>query len=213
MGAHAFPAASEETRVRLAMGRAATLVACVGLWWAPSAVADSLYRWVDAEGVTHISSTRPAGDAKAERIEVGRTSSAPRHSAAASATGARATGAAAKVTAQQAAEREALLAHLRERECVYALESLDRIASGKKPANPAERQRVQQTVDLNCSRQPQRRGEQQALAAKLRVANGSVCLDARNELAAMLEPGRRPQRLQLQTQQEFIEAHCTAPVR
>jgi hypothetical protein len=194
------------------MGRAATLVACVGLWWAPCAVADSLYRWVDAEGVTHISSTRPAGEAKAERIEV-RTSSAPRHSAAATGTTNRPTGGAGKVTAQQAAERESLLAHLRERECVYALESLDRITSGTKPADPAERQRVQQTVDLNCSRQPQRRGEQQTLAAKLRVANGSVCLDARNELAAMLEPGRRPQRLQLQAQQEFIEAHCTAPVR
>ena len=83
-------------------------------------------------------------------------------------------------------------ATLRERECVYALESLDRIATGKKVSDPSERKRVQQTVDQNCSDQPQRRSEQEAMAAKLRVANGSVCLDARNELAAMLEPGSAP---------------------
>jgi len=185
----------------------------VGMLWAQCAVADSVYRWVDAEGVTHISSTRPAGNVKADRIDLGRTSSAPRHSA--SVSGAtRSTGAATPgVTPAQAAERQSLLAHLRERECVYALESLDRIEAGKKSADAAEHQRVQQTVNLNCSNQPQRRSEQEALAAKLRVANGADCLEARNQLAAMLEPGRRPQRAQLQALQEFIEAHCTAPVR
>jgi hypothetical protein len=29
----------------------------------------------------------------------------------------------------------------------------------------------------------------------------------------MLAPGRKPTREQLKVQQEFIEAHCTAPVR
>ena len=46
------------------------------------------------------------------------------------------------------------------------------------------------------------------------ILNPGNCLDdARNKLADMLEPGRRPTRDQLKTQQEFIESHCTAPVR
>ena len=60
---------------------------------------------------------------------------------------------------------------------------------------------------------PTRRGEQEQMAARLRVAKGDVCVDARNKLASMLEPGKRPTREQLQTQQEFIEGHCTLPVR
>jgi hypothetical protein len=51
------------------------------------------------------------------------------------------------------------------------------------------------------------------MAARLRVSKGDTCVDARNKLADMLAPGRRPTRDQLKTQQEFIESHCTAPVR
>jgi len=213
MGTFALSAGRSGARAVLGGLRALAGVTWLGgMLWAQCAVADSVYRWVDTEGVTHISSTRPAGNIKADRIDLGRTSSTPRHSA--SVSGAtRSNGAAGRVTPAQAAERESLLAHLRERECVYALESLDRIEAGKKSADPAERQRVQQTVNLNCSNQPQRRSEQEGLAAKLRVANGTDCLEARNQLAAMLEPGRHPQRAQLQALQEFIEAHCTAPVR
>ena len=191
----------------------ALAVASVGWLWAVSANADSVYKWVDADGVTHISSARPAGDIKAERIEVGRASSAPRRSASAGGGPRTPSATPKKLTADQLAQRESVLGHLRERECVYALESLDRITTGKKVSDSAERKRVQQTVDQNCSNEPQRRSDQVAMAAKLRVANGSVCLDARNQLAAMLEPGQRPQREQLKTQQEFIEAHCMAPVR
>jgi hypothetical protein len=57
------------------------------------------------------------------------------------------------------------------------------------------------------------RREQEDMAARLRVSKGDTCVDARNKLADMLEPGRRPTRDQLKTQQEFIESHCTAPVR
>jgi dephospho-CoA kinase len=73
--------------------------------------------------------------------------------------------------------------------------------------------RLQQTADRNCSADPDKRREQEQMAAKLRVAKGDVCVDARNKLADMLEPGRRPTREQLKNQQEFIEAHCKAPVR
>src|SRR6188474_2392397 len=94
----------------------ALAVASVGWLWAVSASADSVYKWVDAEGVTHISSTRPAGDIKAERIDVGRSSSAPRRSASVGG-GARATSATPKQrTAEQLAQRESVLGHLRERE-------------------------------------------------------------------------------------------------
>jgi hypothetical protein len=211
MGALAFFSTRMARRTRTCAGRAVAGFACAGLLWAACATADSVYRWVDEAGVKHISSVRPPGNIKAERIELGH-SYATRRSAAATGTP-HSAGAAAKITPAQATERAALLAHLRERECVYALESLDRLNRGAKTPDPAERQRLQQTVNLNCSDQPQRRSEQEALAAKLRVANGADCLEARNQLAAMLEPGRHPQRALLQAQQEFIEAHCTAPVR
>ena len=42
----------------------ALAVASVGWLWAMPANADSVYKWVDADGVTHISSSRPAGDIK-----------------------------------------------------------------------------------------------------------------------------------------------------
>ncbi len=189
----------------------AFLVAVTGFSWCAPTAADSVYRWVDADGVTHISSARPPGSIKAERIDLGSTGSSARRTAAAN--NPRSAGVAVQLTTPQTAQREAVLANLRERECVYAIESLDRMTSGATKSTPAELKRVQQTVALNCSDQAQRRTEQEAKAAKLRVANGSVCLDARNQLAAMLEPGQRPQREQLKVQQEFIEAHCVAPVR
>ena len=111
------------------------------------------------------------------------------------------------------AQRAAVIGNLRTRECVYALESVDRLTSGMQPTDAAELRRLRQTVDSNFSSDPAQRREQEAMAAKLRVANGAVCLDARNRLAAMLEPGRRPTREQLKVQQEFIENHCKAPVR
>ena len=107
-----------------------------------------------------------------------------------------------------------MVTSLRNRECVVALESIDRLARGGQAVDPAEFRRLQQTADQNCSKDPGR-----AAASRKRwrrscaSRKGDVCVDARNKLADMLEPGRRPTREQLKTQQEFIESHCTAPVR
>ena len=106
-----------------------------------------------------------------------------------------------------------MVTSLRNRECVVALESIDRLAKGGQAVDPAEFSRLQQTADQNCSKDPAVRRQQEDMAARLRVAKGDTCVDARNKLADMLEPGRRPTRDQLKTQQEFIESHCTAPVR
>ena len=106
-------------RPAVAIVRGFALAVASGGWlWAVAANADSVYKWVDADGVTHISSSRPASDIKAERIDVGRASSAPRRSASAG-SGARATSATPKQrSAEQLAQRESVLGHLRERECV-----------------------------------------------------------------------------------------------
>ncbi len=116
-------------------------------------------------------------------------------------------------SSEQIASRNAVVSELQNRECVVALESIDRIARGGQAVDEADFHRLQQTADQTCSKDPDKRREQEQMAAKLRVAKGDVCVDARNKLADMLEPGRRPSREQLKNQQEFIEAHCKAPVR
>jgi hypothetical protein len=188
--------------------------------WLPRAVAalallplvagaDAVYRWTDAEGVIHISSEKPPKGVQAERIEV---RSAPGRSSSASAGGS-AAASRSSATPSQVAEREAVLGNLRNRECVIALESLDRLTSGARPTSGDEIRRVQQTADLNCSKDPSRRREQEEMAARLRVANGPSCIEARNRLAAMLSPGSGSTREQLKAQQDFVDQHCTAPVR
>ena len=92
-------------------------------------------------------------------------------------------------------------------------EAIDRMAKGGTAVEPAEFSRLQQTADQNCSKDPAGRRQQEEMAARLRVSKGDTCIDARNKLADMLEPGQRPSRDQLKTQQEFIESHCTSPVR
>ena len=194
--------------------------------WLPRAVAvlallplvagaDAVYRWTDADGVIHISSEKPPKGVQAERIEV---RSAPGKNSSASAgtrssSGGTATASRSSATPSQVAEREAVLGSLRNRECVIALESLDRLTSGAQPTNGGEIRRVQQTAELNCSKDPSRRREQEEMAARLRVANGPSCIEARNQLAALLSPGARPTRDQLKAQQDFVDQHCTAPVR
>lgn len=178
---------------------------CLGAWLvaaAPSALAQ-VYRWVDAEGVTHLSSEKPPAGVKAERIDIPGTSK--RSSSAAST--------AAPVSAAQVAQREELLGSLRTRECVVALEALERKTSGAEPTGAAEIRRLKQTAELNCSQDPVRRREQEAMAAKLRVANSPACVAARNQLADMMAPGAAPNRDQLRTQQAFVDEHCTSPIR
>jgi hypothetical protein len=95
-----------------------------------------------------------------------------------------------------------------------ALEALERKTSGAEPTGAAEIRRLKQTAELNCSQDPVRRREQEAMAAKLRVANSPACVAARNQLADLMSPaGAAVNRDQLRTQQAFVDEHCTSPVR
>lgn len=177
-----------------------------------AAVADSVYRWTDTDGVIHISSEKPPKGVQAERIEV--RSSPSSSSSRSKSTGSGSSQAPrAAASPEQVAAREEVLGSLRTRECVIALESLDRLTSGGAPTSASELKRLQQTAELNCSKDPARRRQQEDMAAKLRVANGPQCVEARNRLAALLEPGAHATREQLKSQQDFVDNHCTAPVR
>lgn len=177
------------------------------------ALGDAVYRWLDADGVIHISSEKPPAGVQAERIEVrassgksgGGGNSAPSRATASSAGPA--------ASPEQLAARQDLIGSLRNRECVIALEALDRLTSGSQPTSTAELRRLQQTAELNCSKDPARRREQEEMAARLRVAGSPACVEARNRLAALLEQGAKVDREQLKAQQDFVAGHCTAPVR
>lgn len=183
---------------------------------APAALGQ-VYRWTDEDGVIHLSSSKPPPGVKAERIEMPgskKRSSTPSSSARASSSSSSRSGSATPpASAAQVAEREQLLGRLQTRECVIALESLDRKTDGAEPTSATEIRRLKQTAELNCSQDPARRREQEAMAAKLRVANSPQCVEARNQLADMMAPGARPPREQLQSQQAFVDEHCTSPVR
>lgn len=170
-----------------------------------------VYRWVDADGVTHLSSEKPPPGVKAERIDIPGTSK--RSSSTANRSSGSAGSTAAPASPAQVAQREDLLGSLRTRECVVALEALERKTSGAEPTGAAEIRRLKQTAELNCSQDPVRRREQEAMAAKLRVANSPACVAARNQLADMMAPGTAMNREQLRTQQAFVDEHCTSPVR
>ncbi|HET7202851.1 MAG TPA: DUF4124 domain-containing protein [Steroidobacteraceae bacterium] len=196
---------------RLAVG--AAVLACV-LAGFPAIAASSVYKWVDADGVTHLSSARPPPGVKFERLAIGglggKTTSSSRASAASATKG---NVRLASASAAQVARRNAVISELQNRECVVALEAIDRMVRSGQPVEPTEFRRRQQTADLNCSKDPATRRRQEEQAARLRVSKGGACVDARTRLADMLAPGRRPTREQLKTQQEFIESHCKVPVR
>ena len=187
---------------------------------APAARAQ-VYRWVDAEGVIHLSSEKPPAGVKAERIRVGSTSrsSAPGPSAVSSAGSSAPAGSAASpsrptpASTVPAVEREALLSRLRTRECVIALEALDRKTSGAEPTSTAEIRRLKQTAELNCSDDPERRRREEELASQLRMANSPACDQARDQLWQMLEPGSGAPRERVRSQQSYVDEHCTPPVR
>lgn len=183
------------------VARAALLLLALASNGAP-ARADSVYRWVDAEGVIHISSEQPPRGVQAERINVG-TATRKRAPAPSSSS----------TSPAQLAGRTEVLDSLRTRECVISLEALDRLTSGAQPTSSTEIRRLQQTAELNCSKNPARRREQEDMAARLRVANSPACTEARNQLAALLAPGSRAAREQVKAQQDFVDGHCTAPVR
>jgi hypothetical protein len=198
------------TRATAAYCCAAALIACLAVWVTPAAASSSVYKWVDDSGVVHLSSEKPPRGVKYEHLSLAPTKNASsRRSTASAPAGNRLLAA----SSEQIANRSQVVSELQNRECVVALEAIDRLARGGQAVDADDFKRLQQTADQNCSRDPGRRREQEQMAAKLRVAKGDVCIDARNKLADMLEPGNRPTREQLKTQQEFIEAHCKAPVR
>lgn len=187
------------------------LALLAGVALAGSAPASTIYKWVDQGGTMHLSSSKPPAGVKYETLQ---TASAPAGSRNASAKGA--SGGAAKTPAAspaQAAGRSEVLASLRNRECVIALEALDRLTSGTQPTSPAEINRLKQTADANCSDDPARRREQEEMAEQLRVANGAECVKARNDLADMVAQRARATPEQLHAQQAFVDAHCISPVQ
>ena len=180
-----------------------------------SAAFAQVYRWVDEQGVIHLSSEKPPAGVKAERIDI-KTSSSSKQSTTGS--GNRSSGGSNQpaprlASPEQVAGREQLLGQLRTRECVIALEALDRKTGGTEPSSAAEIRRLKQTADLNCSTDPARRRQQEEMAAKLRVANSPSCVEARNRLADMVAPGSRASRDEVRAQQAFVDEHCTSPIR
>ncbi len=200
-------------RSRLAPFAAAlgAVLAAAAFAWPAQVAAAAVYRWVDGNGVTHLSSERPPAGVPYERLDVGATRSSTGKSSTRPAS--QGPTRLAAVSPEQAARRNTAIRELQNRECVVALEAIDRLSSNGQPVEPGEFKRLQQTAERNCSSDPATRREQEDMAAKLRVAKGDTCVAARNELADMLEPGRKPTREQLRTQQLFIETHCESPVR
>lgn len=182
-----------------------------GLLFSPTLCAQ-VYRWVDEEGITHLSSEKPPAGVKAERIDIAGTRQRSSSSSGAASSRANKAGASTASPAQ-VAEREALLGRLRTRECVIALEALERKTRATEATSAEEIRRLKQTADLNCSPDPSRRLEQERMAARLRVANGDACVAARNRLADMMEPGSDTPRDQLRAQQAYVDEHCISPVR
>jgi hypothetical protein len=174
-----------------------------------------VYRWVDENGVIHLSSEKPPAGVKAERIDIKTSSSSKRtsgSSGSASSSGSNQP-APRPASPEQIAGREQLLSQLKTRECVIALEALERKTGGAEPTSAAEIKRLKQTAEINCSQDPVRRRQQEEMAAKLRVANSPSCVDARNKLGDMMAPGSSVPRDQVRAQQAFVDEHCTSPIR
>ncbi len=191
-------------------------MAVVALLAAGTADASStVYKWVDDYGTVHLSTTKPAAGVKYQTLNVGSTSggSARAYSGSAQAAPVKASPPRPQVSPQQLANRTAVLENLQTRECVLALETLERLTSGAQRTTSQELRRIDQTVEATCSKDPARRREQEQMAAKLRLASGPDCVSARNKLADMMGPGAQTPRAQLQSQQAFVDEHCTAPVR
>jgi len=195
------------------MRRVAAALVVAATFVSSPAVAQ-VYRWVDDQGVTHLSSEKPPPGVKAERLDIGGSG---KRTGTGTKPGSSSQGGKGPTTAPASPEvlanRAELLGRLRTRECVIALEALDRKTSGTEPTSADEIRRLKQTAELNCSQDPALRRQQEDMAAKLRIANSPSCVQARNKLADMLVPGSGVPRDQLKTQQAFVDEHCTPPVR
>jgi Domain of unknown function (DUF4124) len=169
--------------------------------------AATVYKWVDEAGTVHLSSTKPPAGVTYQAVNVGSASGGGNKQASGGTSGP------STVSPAQAASRSEVLASLRNRECVIALEALDRLTSGTQPTSPSEITRLKQTAAANCSSDPARRREQEDMAAQLRVANGPECVSARNSLADMTARRVQATPEQVREQQAFVDAHCIAPVQ
>ena len=183
-------------------------LSCLVLASAAIAASTTIYKWTDADGTVHLSSNKPPAGVKYETRTVA-SSNSP--SPAASRSGGSRPSAPTSTT--HAAERNEVLGSLRNRECVIALEQLDRLTSGDRATSASEIKRLKQTADANCSRDPARRREQEDMAARLRVANGAECIKARNLLADMQAGRIRATPEQLRAQQAFVDEYCIPPVQ
>jgi len=173
--------------------------------------AATIYKWVDQDGTVHLSSTKPPAGVKYQTMDVGSASGGSNKKS--STGGSSGASRASSASPAQVAGRSEVLASLRNRECVIALEALDRLTSGTQPTSPAEITRLKQTAAANCSSDPARRREQEDMAAQLRVANGPECVSARNTLADMTAKRVQATPEQVRVQQAFVDAHCIAPVQ
>lgn len=180
----------------------------------PALAGSTVYKWVDEYGTVHLSTTKPPAGTKFQSLNVGSTSAgAPRsYSGSNTAAGSKSPPRPA-ASPQQLAQRTEVLSSLQNRECVLALEALERLTSGSVRTTSAELKRLDQTAEATCSKDPARRREQEEAASKLRVANGPECVAARNQLAEMMAKGAQTPRAQLQSQQQFVDDHCTPPVQ
>jgi len=199
-------------RLRFACARAGCAVLLATLIAAPALASSTVYKWVDEYGTVHLSTSKPPAGVQYQTLNIGSTSSSSSRPASGSGS------VAAKkppppASPQLLAQRSEVLSSLQTRECVLALETLDRLTSGTKPTSATELARLKQTAELNCSKDPARRREQEQMAARLRVANSPECVSARNQLADMMAPGSRTPRVQVQSQQAFVDDHCTPPVQ
>ena len=170
--------------------------------------AATVYRWVDEAGVIHITTEKPPAGVRAEKLDLptAKETGSPTRS---SATQAKAPA----VSPAIAAERAEVLDSFKNRECVIALEELDRKTSASEPTSAAELKRLQQTVNGNCSANPDQRREQEDMAVRLRVANGPTCVEARNKLSQMLDGSAVVAKGAVRAQQQFVDDYCTPPVR
>ncbi|NJD31845.1 MAG: DUF4124 domain-containing protein [Gammaproteobacteria bacterium] len=170
----------------------------------------TVYKWVDEYGTVHLSTSKPPAGVQYQTLNLGSSSS--KGSGKASGGGTTAPGSS-SVSPAQAAQRSEVLSNLQNRECVIALEALDRLTSGTAPTSATEITRLKQTTEINCSKDPAKRREQEQMAARLRVANGPECVAARNKLADMTSAGSKSSREQVKAQQAFVDEHCIPPVR
>ena len=172
--------------------------------------AATVYRWVDETGIIHITTEKPPPGIQAERLDLPTAKHSPPPPPPAPASAGSAQAQAPAVSPARAAERAEVLDSLKTRECVVALESLDRKTSATEPTTGAELRRLQQTVNANCSADPTQRRKQEEMAARLRVANGPTCTEARERLAKMIDGSADGD---VREQQKFVDEYCTPPVR